>query len=72
MKEKTSVQISTDGAAIVDRSYPWEPIETCAHGAKCQLLGRHGAAYYGNGPDGYAVAWAPLPYSPPHIKERLA
>ena len=55
------IRQTTDRAAVVDTSYQWLPIETCPNGSKVQLIGPGGAAYYGNGPDGYAMAWAPLP-----------
>lgn len=66
-----TTKTTSDGSAIVDTNYPWRPIETCSSGHKVQLLGKYGVAYYGNGPDGWAIAWAPCPKVPPEIKERL-
>lgn len=58
-------QLSSDGAAIVDTTYYWQPIETCPTSAKVQLLSRYGVAvygtYHGNNEDNFWTHWAPLP-----------
>lgn len=58
-----TAEIDSTGAAAVDRSYFWQPMETCPRGVKVQLLGRGGVAMYGsyNGKDKFYTHWAPLP-----------
>ncbi len=66
MSDKT-VQLDKTGAAAVDKTYYWEPIETCPCGVKVQLLGAGGVAVYGNynppkgGERPWWTHWAPLP-----------
>jgi hypothetical protein len=58
---------SSDGAAVVDQDYFWQPIHTCPRGRKVQLLGRTGVAVYGTyhgthrSGDNFWTHWAPLP-----------
>lgn len=54
---------TTDGEAAVDLDYYWQPIETCPHQTKVQLLTIGGIAIYGkwNGKDDFYTHWAPLP-----------
>lgn len=59
------VRLSGDGAAVVDTTYYWQPIETCPISAKVQLLGKGGVAVYGvytgKKDDNFWTHWAPLP-----------
>jgi hypothetical protein len=56
----------SDGIAVVDHDYYWQPIETCPAGRKVQLLSALGCAVYGtyNGRDTFWIMWAPLPKKP--------
>jgi hypothetical protein len=58
-----NIQPSSDGQAIVDHEYFWQPIETCPLGKKVQLLGKTGIAVYGSlrRDDTWWTHWAPLP-----------
>lgn len=57
------------GVVAVDHAYFWQPMNTCPHNAKVQLLGQGGVAVYGkwNGKDEFWVGWCPMPkvYRPP-------
>lgn len=57
---------STDGVAVVDLEYFWQPIQTCPFGRKVQLLGKTGVAVYGSRKpnDTFWTHWAPLPKVP--------
>lgn len=51
---------STGNVAVAE--YYWQPMDTCPHGVKVQLLGAGGVAIYGQyHPDKFWVGWAPLP-----------
>ena len=54
--------INTEHTVAVAVDYYWQPISTCPHSVKVQLLGKGGVAVYGvyHG-DPFWVAWAPLP-----------
>lgn len=56
-------QIDSTGKVAVDPDYYWQPIKTCPHNVKVQLLGKGGVAMYGqyNGRDTFYTHWAPLP-----------
>jgi hypothetical protein len=60
--KRAAVAINHQGV-VLDRGYPWRPMLTCPQGAKVQLLGGGGVAYYGtwNGRDPWPKRWAPLP-----------
>lgn len=62
--------INTDSKVAVAPDYFWQPIATCPHSVKVQLLGNGGVAQYGvyHGKDDFWVAWAPLPRIPPSLK----
>jgi len=58
----TTVTDST-GKVAVDHDYFWQPIATCPHNMKVQLLGQGGVAVYGTYAGGtpFWTHWAPLP-----------
>lgn len=62
--------INTDHAVAVAVEYFWQPIDSCPHSVKVQLLSRYGVAVYGtyHGKDDYWVGWAPLPRVPKEMK----
>jgi hypothetical protein len=56
---------NTDRTVAVDQHYYWQPIATCPHGLKVQLLGRGGVAIYSTWHgDEFFTHWAPLPRIP--------
>lgn len=62
-------KITSDGAAVVDTEYFWQPIETAPRGVKIQLLSKYGVAVYGqytqeDQDDNWYIMWAPLPKRP--------
>ncbi len=61
---------STDGKVAVAVEYYWQPIESCPHSVKVQLLGAGGVSTYGvyHGKDPFWVGWAPLPRIPKEWK----
>ena len=68
----TDYKIDSSGAAAVDTTYFWQPLETCPCGVKVQLLGKSGVAMYGQltpktKAEAFFTHWAPLPKIP---KER--
>jgi hypothetical protein len=57
-------RLDSSGAAAVDHDYFWQPMETCPHSVKVQLLGQGGVAVYGQyhgARDTFWTHWAPLP-----------
>jgi hypothetical protein len=58
-----TVQVTSDGAAVVDTEYFWIPVdEHTPRGAKLQLLGQGGVAVYANyDGDKFWTHWCPLP-----------
>lgn len=66
-------RIDGSGAAVVDASYYWQPLETCPCGVKVQLLGKSGVAMYGQltpkiKEEAFFSHWAPLPKIPKEHK----
>ena len=61
--------INTDKTVAVSTDYYWQPIATCPHSVKVQLLGQGGVANYGvyHG-DSFFTHWAPLPKIPKEMK----
>lgn len=58
-----TVQVTSDGAAVVDTEYFWIPVDKdTPRGSKLQLLGQGGVAIYSiyNG-DKFWTHWCPLP-----------
>jgi len=56
------VKLKVNRDAAVDHSYFWQPMETCPHGVKVQLLNLGGVATYGKYTGkGEWLGWAPLP-----------
>lgn len=60
----------TNNPVAVDQTYYWQPIATCPHSVKVQLLSRYGVATYGAyyGKDDFWIGWAPLPNKPEWMK----
>ena len=58
--------LNAEHTVAVAIDYCWQPIETCPHSVKVQLLGKGGVASYGtyHGKDTFWVMWAPLPKIP--------
>lgn len=64
-----TTKISSDKAAVVETDWLYRPMHTCPRGKRVILYPKHGVAYFGIGPDGYAIGWAPLPKVPTWMKE---
>ena len=58
-----TVTLNNEKTVAIDRAYYWQPIETCPHGVKVQLLGSGGVAYYStySSKEKWPTHWAPLP-----------
>ena len=67
-----STHLNRDRTVAVDRTYYWQPMDTCPRGVKVQLLGRGGVAVYGayTGKDDFWTHWAPLPTLRPEDKAK--
>lgn len=63
--------INSDRTVAVACDYFWQPIATCPHSVKVQLLGLGGVANYGvyHG-DAFFTHWAPLPKIPKDFNEQ--
>ena len=59
--------LDSSAKVSVDKSYHWQPMETCPRGVKLQLLGAGGVAIYSSydGKDTFWQGWAPLPTRKP-------
>lgn len=67
----TIVKPDTTRTAIVDHNYFWQPMTTCPHGHKVQLLNLGGVAVYGSVTAKTLAdwcGWAPLPKIPEGMK----
>lgn len=64
-------KVNDQHKVAVDHNYFWQPMETCPHSVKVQLLGKGGVAVYGvyNGREDFWQAWAPLPKRPLNMKD---
>lgn len=64
-------QLDSTKTAVVDPDYFWQPMSTCPHGHKVQLLNLGGVACYGTVTARSLQdwrGWAPLPKIPESMK----
>lgn len=61
------------GVSVSDSAYPWMPLDSCPRGSKVNLFTIGGIALQGKytGKEDWVLAWAPLPTTPPWLKELL-
>lgn len=64
-----TTKLSSDKGAVVETEWEYRPMHSCPRGKKVILYPKTGVAYFGNGPDGFAIGWAPLPKVPDWMKE---
>ncbi len=61
--------LNKDQTVAIDIGYHWQPMSSCPHNVKVQLLNAGGVAVYGvyHGGDSFWQMWAPLPSMPKKI-----